>query len=413
VTGSANSLFVGYAVAIGIGALIGAERERRKGSGPQRAAFGVRSFIVVALTGAVSAQMGSGVAFAIAGFAVTALAVAGYLRTADADPGLTTEIAWCLTFLLGALALSRPQLVAGLGALLALVLASRGWLHDLVRNRITERESTDAILIAAVALAALPLLPDRTIDPWGTLNPQLIGRLTVLVMLVNAAGYVLLRRFGARAGLPLAGFFGGFVSSTATIGSMGRRAREAPSAAHGAVAGATLSSVATVIQLGAVLAATAPALLGRLWPALIAMGAAAALYAAASVRHAAQAPAGDVETGRAFALGHALMIAVAMTAVVGIGGWLATAFGNRGAAIGIAAAGFADVHAAAASSAALARADRLPESLAVLALIGAVAANGLAKSVAAFVGGGPSYAARIAPGLWLGVAAFALSAWPR
>lgn len=47
-----------------------------------------------------------------------------------------------------------------------------------------------------------------------------------LVILINAAGYVALRAFGAAKGLTLAGLAGGFVSSTTTIGSMGSRARE-------------------------------------------------------------------------------------------------------------------------------------------------------------------------------------------
>ena len=115
----------------------------------------------------------------------------------------------------------------------ALLLISRSWLHQLVRDRLTEREALDAVLLAAVALIALPLLPDRTLDRWGALNPQLIGRLTVVVLLINAVGYVALRVFGARIGLPVTGFLGGFVSSTATIASLGKRARTGLRAARG------------------------------------------------------------------------------------------------------------------------------------------------------------------------------------
>ena len=39
-------------VALGIGLLIGAERERRKGEGPARAPAGIRTFTVASLAGA-------------------------------------------------------------------------------------------------------------------------------------------------------------------------------------------------------------------------------------------------------------------------------------------------------------------------------------------------------------------------
>ena len=49
----------GLFVAPGIGLLIGAERERRKGEGPKCAAAGIRRFVVVTLLGAVAARTGN------------------------------------------------------------------------------------------------------------------------------------------------------------------------------------------------------------------------------------------------------------------------------------------------------------------------------------------------------------------
>jgi uncharacterized membrane protein (DUF4010 family) len=402
----------GTAVALGIGLLVGAERERRKGQGPQRAAFGVRSFAVVALTGAVTASLQSPVLLAIAGAMTVALAVAGYLRTADDDPGVTTEIAWCLVFLLGFMAVSMPALAAGLGALLALLLASRPWLHRLIRDRLSERESLDAIFLASAALIALPLLPNRAIDPWGAVNPQLIGRLTVVVLFLNAVGYVALRALGNRLALPITGLLGGFVSSTATIASLGQRAREQPGSQPGAVAGAALSSVATVVQLAAILAVAAPAMLTSLGPALLAAGSVAIMYALPFLRRAhssAQTPLANV--GRAFDLRHAVTVAGAIAMVLLIGSWIAATFGARGALAGIAVAGFADVHAASASAAALLSAGRLPADTAILSVVAAFAANTFSKSLAAALAGGRAFAARIVPGLVLMLVALAAVAF--
>ncbi|MFM2395810.1 MAG: hypothetical protein RLZZ434_392 [Pseudomonadota bacterium] len=50
-----NTLWLNLAVALGIGLLVGAERERSKGMDPDRSLAGIRTFTIVALLGAVSA----------------------------------------------------------------------------------------------------------------------------------------------------------------------------------------------------------------------------------------------------------------------------------------------------------------------------------------------------------------------
>ena len=61
---------------------------------------------------------------------------------------------------------------------------------------------------------------------------------------------------GARFGLPIAGLASGFISSTATIGAMGARVAKTPDVLAAAVAGAVLSTIATIVQMALVLAAT-------------------------------------------------------------------------------------------------------------------------------------------------------------
>src|SRR6185436_20954258 len=109
-----------------------------------------------------------------------------------------------------------------------------------------------------------PLAPDRALGPLGVLNPRTLWRLVVIVMAVGGAGYVAVRLLGARRGLPLSGFASGFISSAATIGALGARARREPGLCRAAVAGAVLSTVATVIQMAIVLAATSTAVVRAL-----------------------------------------------------------------------------------------------------------------------------------------------------
>jgi uncharacterized membrane protein (DUF4010 family) len=103
-------------VALGIGLLIGAERERRKGEGPLRSTAGIRTFTATSLVGAVSIIVGGELLLAVATAGVIILTAAGYWRGHDDDPGLTTEIALILTALLGGLSMQQPALAAGLAA---------------------------------------------------------------------------------------------------------------------------------------------------------------------------------------------------------------------------------------------------------------------------------------------------------
>ena len=49
-----ESVILNLVVALGIGLLIGAERERRKGEGPARSPAGIRTFTIASLAGAIS-----------------------------------------------------------------------------------------------------------------------------------------------------------------------------------------------------------------------------------------------------------------------------------------------------------------------------------------------------------------------
>ena len=88
------------ASALAIGLLMGAERERRKGEGPQRSAAGIRTFALASLLGGVSVVLGGNLLLAVATSVIAAFTVAAYLKTHEKDPGLTSEAALVLAVLL-------------------------------------------------------------------------------------------------------------------------------------------------------------------------------------------------------------------------------------------------------------------------------------------------------------------------
>ena len=405
------SQLVAIAVACGVGLLVGIERERRKGRGAQRGAAGVRTFLIVALVGVLSALTGGPVMPVMMALAVGALAVSAYRRDHSGDPGMTTEVALLATFLLGVLSESAPTLAAGIGALLAIALAGREWLHRFVRAQLSEQEIHDGLLLAACALVVLPLVPDRPIGPYGAFNPRTVWKFTVLVMSINALGYLAQRILGARRGLPLAGLAAGFISSSAAHAAMGARARSQPALRASALAGAAWSSVATFVQLVLVLAVVSPALLRpMLVPLLVAMLVCTlnALLLTARSKHgtrlAAEPP------GRVFRLREALLIGGLIALVLLVTTLAARWFGARYAIATVMLGGFADVHSATASAGMLCNGGALTPQRAALAIVLAVTANTATKLALAWRGGDRGFAMLLAPGLLLSIAAGAL-AW--
>ena len=394
------------ASALAIGLLMGAERERRKGEGPQRSAAGIRTFALASLTGGVSVVLGGNLLLAVSVVVLAAFTVAAYLKTHEKDPGLTSEAALVLAVLLGGLAQTETAVASALAVVVTVLLAMRAPLHRFVADVVTERELTDALIFAAATLVVLPLMPDRFLGPFGAINPRTIWKIVILMMSISAAGYIAVRLVGPRVGLPIAGLASGFVSSTATIGAMGARALQEPALAKAAVAGAVLSTVATILQMTAVLAATSRSALFQMRYPLIASGVAAVAYGVFLIlgsKHQDAPP--SAQTGRAFSLKSAVFFAALITAMLVLSAALNAWLGAAGVAVGAAVAGLADTHAAAVSVASLVSAGKMPASGAVLPILAGMTTNTISKAVVAVSSGGRAYAVQIIPGLLIVIAA--------
>ena len=403
-----DPLILNLTVALGVGLLIGAERERRKGEGPSRSSAGIRTFTVTSLAGAISVIVGGEALLAVATAGVIMLAVAAYWRGHEDDPGLTTEIALIVTALLGGLSMQQPALAAGLGVTVAVLLAARAWLHGFVRSVITEDELNDALILAGATLVVLPLVPDRPMGPYGALNPHSIWILMILVMAISAAGYLAVRMLGVRFGLPVAGLASGFISSTATIGAMGARVAKTRDVLPAAVAGAVLSTIATIVQMGLVLAATSVTTLQTLSAPLISAGFAAVVYGAVfTVLALRQKTESEAQSGRAFSVSTALVFALTLSGILVAAAALREWFGETGIIVAAALAGFVDTHSAAISVASLVASGKLSTADAVLPILAGFSTNTISKMILAGTSGGRSFALRVIPGLII----VALAAW--
>ena len=101
------------------------------------------------------------------------------------------------------------------------------------------------------------------------------------------------------------------------------------------------------------------------------------------------------------ALTLALVAAAALIAAAALDAWL----GPRGITVAAVLGGLVDTHAAAASVAALAAADRIDPAQTVVPVLAALSANAASKAVYAVISGGRRYAVQVIPGLLLMIAA--------
>lgn len=396
------------AVALGIGLLIGTERERRRGQAPAFPTAGIRTFTLAALIGALSLIIGGELLLEVTTGGVFVLTAFAYWRGYKDDPGLTTEIALIATVLLGALAMTRPGLAAGIAVAVTIVLSARTVLHRFVRSVLGEDEVRDALIFAAATLIVLPLLPNQQLGPFGALNPHAIWIIVILVMAIGALGHIAVRLLGARFGLPVAGLASGLISSTATIAAMGARAAATPGLIWPAAAGAALSSIATIVQLALVLAATNIATLRALLLPLASAGAVALAYGCILALRALRESSGEVdERGQAFGLWTALIFAAILSGVLLASRALDEWFGAAGVIAAAAVAGLSSADPAAISVAALVGAGKMSAADASLPILIAFSTNTITKLAFSIFSGGSAFALRVVPGLIL----MMLAAW--
>lgn len=400
---SLSAAQTGLIVAFGAGLLIGVERERRKGQGPDRHSAGLRTFLVAALAGAAG-QVLSPVVAAVVLAAVSGLAGLSYWRSRSDDPGLTTELALIATTLIGMLAVSQPEVAAALAVVLAGVLALKTRLHHFATDWLSEAELHDGLLLAALALVLLPLLPAEPIAWLGHLSPRRVLMLVLVILLMQAASHLGQRLLGARAGVPMTGLLGGFVSSTATISALGSQARSGEVPLRLAWCGGVLSTAATWLQawlIGGVLAPrhvsemAGVALVGAAVPGLIGL----ALWRRQVAGERVQARV----DGPVLRLKEALQVSALLVVGAMLVQW-AHARSDAGLLIGVGIAAIADAHAPVAALWGMRDAGGLSANELLHGTLVAISVNAGTRTIAAWAAGGARYAAGIGAALGLSLA---------
>ena len=406
-----NTVLLNLGVALGIGLLVGAERERSKNNvqtpngQADNTLAGIRTFTIASMLGAITSWMNFWLLFAALVCVAMFAAVAFYVRR-DERLGLTTEISLLFTVILGALAMTTPILAASLAVCAAILLAAKEPIHGFVLGVVTREELNDFLILAGATLIILPLMPNTVMGPFHAINPRNLWVVVILVMAIGAFGHLALRIIGGRIGLPLVGMVSGFISSIATISAMGHRSRETPALLSSAVAGAVLSSFSTILQITLILATISQPTLQALIMPLMFGGIATLLCGGALTLNALHHPVSDAnKVSQSFSVKTAFFLAGLIAVVLIISAGLNQWFGQAGLVIGSAIVGLVDAHAPTVSVASFVANHQILATDAALPILAAFSLNAISKAITAVASGGKVFAWQVVPSLVIQVTA--------
>lgn len=396
--------FLSLGLAGAAGLLIGLEREHSAPTDPNEESFlgGARTHPLFALVGGVSVltarQVGAW-AFVLPLGGLIALIVANYWGdvVGKRSRGITSEAAFLLSFMLGALSLTEGVIeplsrkvfvVAAVAVVATALLSSKPAIHPLAQ-RISSSDITGTLEFLVLAVIVVPLLPNEKVGPLQVLNPHDIGLFVILISGISFVGYAGIRLLGPERGLGLTGVVGGLVSSTAVTFSLSGRARDHEEIGESAALAVILASTIMFVRVAVIVAVVNSSLLPLVLPPMAAAalaGAGASLFLWLRSRRVRRA-AGAIGFTNPFELGRALGFALLFGIVLVASKAAATYLGDAGTYGAGLLAGTTDVDAITLSMAGLAGGPVAPAVAATTVFLGA-ASNTIVKGVLAAVLGG-------------------------
>lgn len=407
-TASFEEFITVIAAALGCGLLIGLERERSKLKHEYKTFAGFRSFAISALLGAVCFLFGIEIGI-VGALLIGAISIVS-LKNQPNDPGVTTELAFIMTYFIGALCIWNISLAAGLAVIMTTILIAKQSMHGIASQWITESELRDGIFLLALLLIALPLVPNKPF--WGpVLNPHVILKLLTLILFVQALAHIAKRLLSSKNALLLSSLASGFVSSTATIASLGLEVRSGKANATTNAGAALMSCVSTLIQTLIIVIGISFAWFKLIiFPTLIAL-VVLTVWAFILLRKAEPSTASPELDSRMFSLKEAIIIAGTLTLIqAGVYG-LSLSLGDAGLIAGTLLASLFEIHAAIAAVIVQGEPDSAHMTPLLIAFLGGFAVHALAKSVNSAISGGLRYALAFVPAQLIHMAIFITLLW--
>jgi len=251
-----------FATSLGIGLLIGMERERRPDS-----AAGLRTFSLVSMLGCLFALLGDksgGPWILVVGLLVVASAmIASNFSSTQEEQyrGFTSEAAVIVTYGLGAMTWYGYDTLAVMLAITTTVLLYfKAQLRHL-SDSLTPKDINSILQFAVLSFVVLPILPNQDYGPYLAFNPRQVWWMVVLISGLALAGYMALRIIGARHGAAVLGIFGGLASSTATTMMFSRHGSEHANLVRMAAIVILIANIMVMLRMLVVSSVVAPPLL--------------------------------------------------------------------------------------------------------------------------------------------------------
>jgi len=390
-----------FSTALGIGLLVGMERERRPDS-----AAGLRTFALVAMLGCLFALLGEKTGgpwiLAVGLLVVSVSMIAANFSTLQEEKyrGFTSEAAIIVTYGLGAAVWFGYSTLAVMIAITTTVLLYFKAELRQFSERMTPKDINSILQFAVLSLVILPILPSQDYGPYNAFNPRQIWWMVVLISGLALSGYLALRIIGARHGAALLGIFGGLASSTATTLMFSRHARDHNELVRMAAIVILIANVMVMIRLGFVSSLVAPELVAPIaivFACGIVPGVLMALYGWKALVEAGPLPMPEVKnpTELKTAISFGLLYAVVLLASA----WLQDIAGSKGLYIIALASGITDADASVLSTLRLFNLDKIAQGQAVIAVTLALMANLIFKIGLVLSIGGGRLARHALPGL--------------
>ncbi len=394
-----NFKLLGITLAIGL--LIGLERgwhTRDKGEGMRIA--GLRTYGLFALLGGLWGVLAMQTDILLMGFAflsLTLVLLIAYSKSLNKfeDYSITSMVASLITFTLGALTVfGHTMLTSATAVVITLLLGFKPLLHGWL-NKLEQYELEATLKLLLISVVMLPILPDRSFDPWDTINPYHIWCMVVLIAGISYLGYFAIKIVGNRHGPVLTGILGGLVSSTAVTLNLARLSKTYPGMQNGLSAGILTACATMFVRTLVLVSIINPILFVTLFPALAVMSM-VTYFLAFLLWQTMREFQGteEVKLENPFQLAMAIKFGVFLAIILLLSKLLKIYFGDMGAYFIAVASGIADVDPITLSMSQLSK-EGLAPSVAAQAILIAVSVNSGLKSIIALVIGDKALGLRV------------------
>ena len=376
----AITAFEGLFIALGIGLLLGLEREHSKQHKEERLFAGIRTFPIVAILGYLAAYLSprfSPLFLPAAFIGIIAIIALAYLRTPKSGIGTTTEFSLMMAFALGALTFAEKYYLAvSIAVAVTALLSLKIKLHWAARQ-LSQNDIYSIIYFVLITALVLPLLPDKDFGPYGLFNLYKTWLIVSIFVTLNFLAYFLSKFLSQKQSVIITGVLGGFASSTATAWFFSRQSGKSESGGTSQAAAIILASSIMFPRLLIWLLLLNQELLSTLWipiSILGLVGASIGIYLSRKKETTTE----KREISNPINFREALTFGAVYLAIQFLVGYAEENFGNQGIMLAAAISGLTDVDAITVSMAHYGE-QSISLSIAAVSIVIAAIANTLVK----------------------------------